>query len=99
MTEKTDVLPLIWQTALSELRDRGWTDIQCARCYLVIGSVGFARTPWANTAYADDDAPYGPGERIPLWCAECHRRYDGHTPESLLRRVRSGRCGDLTVPY
>jgi hypothetical protein len=99
MTGKNDVDSLIWQTALRELRDRGRTDIYCARCYLIIGSVGIGRKPWATTTYAHDDNHYAAGERIPLWCAECQRRYDGHTPDSLLRRVRSGRCDDLIVPY
>ena len=42
---------------------------------------------------------YGWGQRMPLWCPRCRRRYDGHTPKSLVNRVRRQRPDVLTVPY
>ena len=85
--------------AQQELRDRGWTDIHCSRCGLVIGRVGlWDGQPMARTIQ-DFEVHYLLGQRIPLWCPRCHRRYDGHTPSSLLNRVRRRRCDVLGVPY
>jgi hypothetical protein len=92
--------------ALRDLLHRDWTDIQHAMCGLVIGRAGVypalaggGRKEAAARAAHEPDTLYRGGERLALWCPRCQRRYDGHTPNSLLKQVRRQRCDVLAVPY
>ena len=100
ISQRNAVPPFVAQR---ELRERGWTDIHCAACGLVIGRVGLwpglaGKLPAARAAH-ELERLYRGRQRIPLWCPGCRLPYHGHTPNSLINRVRRRRCEVLSVPY
>ena len=86
--------------ALADLRFQGWTDIFCVTCGCPIGRTGLWKgRPYAMIPGDPNRTEYTGGRPIPLCCPGCRRRYDGHTANSLVNRVRRHRCDVLEVPY
>ena len=94
----------LYESAVSDgeiLSDNDRCHIDCSVCGDQIGQLSLMKTRGRHRPYAstvkDDDVIYEAGDRIPLECARCNRRWYGHTPRSLMRRAYSGHR--LAVPY